>query len=951
MNQRLMKLKHKIPLWSIGAVLIVSLYFMFKSIVRVSNVIGTRLFSKEVEILPFIFGNDNTVGYMELVIIGAVSIIAFLLSTRIERLKTLKMKFTLFLIPLLYFIFSLIGIGMSKIEVYVFPYFQSKMEVVLADETVIGKLLFKEFEGFYTLITLLPVILLIFLSMFMFQKFLAHQAVFIEKFTAYEFKAEWLRRFVQLESKSEAPDVLLGINIETNEQVVLPGADRALHTFIVGPVGAGKSAAIGLVKINQDLHYISKYINEFSKTVENEDYFTDGTLKNAFSGISVIDPSNDLCQKVYQLCKAHNIPEDMIYYLDPTNPKTPSINVMKGSAFKVAEELTQVLSDLSDNGGVGNFFFEQAQRIHLKNYVYLLKLHDEELSDTWRFDDLVTMYTNTNSVREMHLRLKERLEKLLDEYVEIEDIKSDEYLAKRDERNFLQNLQNLDAWFTRNIVPMVEKGPAGMVMTKRNEAGDIVYEDLQGRDIKGLENVLADLAINPLVNRVLFGHSDFDFDEHMRKGGILLVNTAKGELVDMSGVIGKIVLLKLQSASFRRTPELEAYHHIYVDEAPEYLYKSFKSFPAQCRKYKVIITTFQQTIAQLAGAFGEPYMDTLIGTMRNKVVFGDLPGYDAKYFSELFGESMEFDESETEQSVSPLQDNPMSRSGNSYSKVEKSNMSLTDLVYQGAFTFAAKIVVNNNPIPVQQIKADFVPKEEFEVAKIQVTDEAAEFFLNYHKGLANTIVQVEELEFEELEFEEVEHKGIEEPNIVADDTIKFGEQVQKIQSDVVERPNEKHVLYNATASENVEPTVIDFSLYKTVNNKELNESSSNIVTETEIKQKTVAKSSSAPVPVNPFFKPKQESPSEEQKDEEVKLVPKESTTVSKNPFLKPTEAVVEVVKESSVKNPFFKESVGNNAPNINANFVQSDISQKNIDFIATLEADVQKEVSKIEIDE
>lgn len=816
MNEFLLRNKPKIPIILITLLSSFTLFYTLKSIVRVVNVIATRLISSDIQILPIIFGESNRIGYIEFILVGAISIGTFLLSTRVSYFSKKYMKVCMFSIPFFYVLFSLVGIGITKIHDYVFPFFEEKMRLVLKEQSTINKLLFEEFEGFYTLITLFPVIIILFISMFLFQKFLAHQDLFVEAFYEFELKGERFRKFSNLESKSLAPDVLLGVNVVTKEQVVLPGGDRPLHTLIVGPVGAGKSAAIALVTINQDLNYITQYVNRFKNLVAVENYKDKGLLKNEISGISIIEPSNDLCMKVYQLCKAHNIPEDMIYYIDPTNPKTKSLNIMKGSAAKVAEELTQVLADLSDNGGQGNQFFLQAQRSHLKNYIYLLKLHDKDKLDTWLFDDLINMYNNTSLVHDMHMKLKSRIIEFESEFTDEFDVTSEAYIEKRDERNFLKNLKNIDAWFDHNIVPLLEKVGGGMTRKVYNDKNEVVYEDLQAKDIKGLVNVLSDLSTNTYVNRVLFGHSDFDFDEHMRKGGILLVNTAKGDLVEMSSIIGKVVLIKLQSATFRRQPDLVPYHHIYVDEAPEYLYQSFKSFPAQCRKYKVMITTLQQTIAQLSGAFGEPYMDTLIGTMRNRYVFGDLPVYDAEYFSKLFGDKFEFEESETEQSVSPLQDNPMSRSGYGYSKVDKSNMSVSEMVYQDAFTFAAKIVVENKPIPVQQIKANFVPKEEFEVAKYLVADEAAEFYLAYNENDADLAIQA--LEEVDTAIEPAPIIESVPPVSVLEDTRDFATQVERIEKDVVVMPNTQTIKYTAREAE-----VIDFTAYKSISemNKKL----------------------------------------------------------------------------------------------------------------------------------
>jgi hypothetical protein len=282
------------------------------------------------------------------------------------------------------------------------------------------------------------------------------------------------------------------------------------------------------------------------------------------------------------------------------------------------------------------------------------------------------------------------------------------------------------------LLPKEVRQGAGVVNVRIEEGeyqGEIQYYDAKAEFVQGLRNILNDIGANPLIRRVLFGSSDFDFDRHMEVGGVLLVNTAKGELVDLARVLGKIVLMNLQNATFRRTPIISPFHHILVDEAPDYLYRPFKEFPAQARKYKVIITTLFQTIAQLADQFGEHYMTTLIGTMRHRMVYGDVPAYDAEYFSKMFGEKFTYQEGTNESSISPLQDNPQLRSGTSFARQREVSMTSGEIMFQDAFQCSVKIVVNNRPMPVQQIEANFVPAEEFEVAKITVDEEAGKIWL------------------------------------------------------------------------------------------------------------------------------------------------------------------------------------------------------------------------------
>lgn len=223
----------------------------------------------------------------------------------------------------------------------------------------------------------------------------------------------------------------------------------------------------------------------------------------------------------------------------------------------------------------------------------------------------------------------------------------------------------------------------------------------------------------------------------MEQGGILLVNTAKGELAELSNVLGKFVLLSMQNAVFRRKPNISPYHHIIVDEFPDFIVRPFKEFPAQSRKYKVILTIASQTLSQLALDFTEQYMFTLLGSFRNKMIFGDVTPYDAKIFSDMFGEKEEFKEAESEQGISPMQDNPVSRLGSTYQKAKEVVMSPGDIMGQGAFICAARIVQDNHVQPVQQITSNFVPKEEFAHALLQVEERTGQYWENERLRLIN----------------------------------------------------------------------------------------------------------------------------------------------------------------------------------------------------------------------
>ncbi|PGT82216.1 type IV secretory system conjugative DNA transfer family protein [Bacillus sp. AFS040349] len=666
------------------------------------------------EIPTFIlFGNPLKPSIIGMVSITVISIGTWLVSTKVTYFQTkmwrIAIFFNMFIGICLYYTWYIT----APVYNTVVPYLQkrvSELEVV----NVWHEVLLGNTENLMILLVFIPTIVIVLLLIWLFGQYSHHTESMNESFLEFEFKNKYLQRFFKSQNDEHWPDVVLGPDSKTQELIIQPGRDRTLNNIIIGSIGTGKTAALVLPILNNDLHWMVKFINDFPSIYNREDFHTENVKGMYLNGISVIEPSNDLCQKAFQLVKAHKIPEKSVFYIDPTNPNTPSINPMQGPVDQVAEALAMVIEGLAE-GGDSNVFFAQSERNHLKHYVYLLKLHDPKQEVT--FDMLLDMYNNSQLVRRMHVKLKGTFPENIDS------------IENRDERNHWKIVQQIDEWFDMNLLPKKGKNGSEEKVTHGEFRGDTAYYDAKAEYVQGLRNILNDIGANKLIRRVLFGKSDFSFDAHLEYGGVLLVNTAKGEMAGLSNVLGKLVLLSLQNAVFRRQPNISNFHHILTDEFPDFIYKPFKEFPAQSRKYKVIVTVVAQTVAQLADKYGETYMHTLLGTLRHKMVYGDIPDYDAQLFSKIFGEEERFEETQSEQSVSPLQEQPVTRAGSSYAKTKEAILSPSDIIYQKPFQAAVKLVANNKPMPVRQIDANFVPKEEFINAVVEVEGNSGEFWL------------------------------------------------------------------------------------------------------------------------------------------------------------------------------------------------------------------------------
>ncbi|MFJ8221026.1 MULTISPECIES: DNA translocase FtsK [Bacillus cereus group] len=613
----------------------------------------------------------------------------------------------------------------APIHAKVIPYLTDKSKHLnFGEYEALGHVLTGNFHTLTMIFVFLPSVFMILFTLWYSGHIVRYREEILKWVQKYEYKNHKLQKWFNSQEEQIYPDVEIGPHIEHKEMVRIKGKDRTLNGIIIGPIGSGKTSSLIIPMINQDLHWMVRFINKFETAYKKNDYDTEDVKGTFLNGVTVIEPSNDLCQKVFKLVQAHKVPSSSVYYIDPTNPHTKNINILRGPVDKVAEVFAMVIQGLSESN---NAFFEQAQRNHLKQHIYLLKLHNPQKDVT--FDDLIEMYDDVERVHRMHKLLKVQVEKLYD-FVQGGE-------ASRDQKNEYKIIKGIDEWFDNTIREKMDFQGEPAVYKSGKYRGQPMHYDREEEYVKGLRNILKDLASNVLIRRVLFGKSNFDFDVHLEQGGILLVNTAKGELADLSNVLGKFVLLSMQNAVFRREPNVSPYHHIIVDEFPDYVVRPFKEFPAQSRKYKVILTIASQTLSQLALDFTEQYMFTLLGSFRNKMIFGDVTPYDAKIFSDMFGEKEEFKEAESEQGISPMQENPVSRLGSTYQKTKEVVMSPGDIMAQGAFICAARIVQDNHVQPVQQITSNFVPKEEFAQAITQVDEEIGRYWENERLRLIN----------------------------------------------------------------------------------------------------------------------------------------------------------------------------------------------------------------------
>lgn len=246
-------------------------------------------------------------------------------------------------------------------------------------------------------------------------------------------------------------------------------------------------------------------------------------------------------------------------------------------------------------------------------------------------------------------------------------------------------------WFHQNIQ---EQQVSNKVKTYQSgpHQGKPRHFDVQAQYVQGLFNILDDISKNIPIRRVLFRDSgDFNLDDFLYNGGILLCSTAKAAVGDqLAEILGQVYTLSFQAATFRREPNCTPLHPLYADEFPDYLSESFKDYAAQARKYGVPIVIAAQSPAQLSYKYGKDYFGSLMTDMLTRGTFGDLGAEDAKLLEPYFGEHWQTTESKNEQDIDQAADQTNNRTMITQRREKMPNLSANDIMSLERFTVAVR---------------------------------------------------------------------------------------------------------------------------------------------------------------------------------------------------------------------------------------------------------------------
>lgn len=503
----------------------------------------------------------------------------------------------------------------------------------------------------------------------------------------------------ELKESENEPYMVIGQSLETGDDVVQSPGARRQNAVVFGPIGAGKTSTWFLPQIYQDIKRIIEWFRNFAKNRQDPEWEKPYKRQpNLLDGLMVIETTNDLCTNVHDMAVAMGVPEEKIIWLDPDNPNTPSLNLLKGPVETATRTLTDIISGLKEDA---NDFFSQAERAHLTQHIYLLKgaaiIEGKEAT----FGELMRMYNDVYVVAEKREEFREYVDILADKLDRTQEALShmspedEDYNAMRTEMKDLDDKYRIAVetlgWFDSNLVsPQYKNGVK--IQQSGPHKGEPVVEDVNADKIIGLRNQLTEMSKKIGLRRVLFHDSDFDLDDFLKNGGILLCNTAKDSLGAVSAkLLGQIYALAISAATMRRQPNVDPMVALYMDEFPDYVYAGFTDFAAQARKYNVPINIAAQSPAQLALKFGPDYLRAVFSVMLTRATFGDMGAEDAKTLSALFGTHKETTEDIQSQEIDLAADTTRNQTRITNRTQDVPNITPEQIMGMERFTMAVRI--------------------------------------------------------------------------------------------------------------------------------------------------------------------------------------------------------------------------------------------------------------------
>jgi len=410
---------------------------------------------------------------------------------------------------------------------------------------------------------------------------------------------------------------------EDEKIITLTPEERYANTMVIGPTASGKTSQALIPMIWSDL-------NNYTK------------VNNKPMGITVLEPMGTLVEKVHAMVILKNIIIDKefengtydetkhgqqrkVLYFNPILNNCPYFNPFIGDEDDVVENICYAFNQINKSFTAE---IQSDSEILLRRAVKLLK---RLLGDDATLLDLNTLVWNVNDEGRKNYVMKMKTLKTMPDGSEIRpDIEkengeiidwflNDYYVGIGGSVNAPKTYMN-----TSNIRTQLEKITSNKYLRKvlnPPKPGELGYEE--------------SLKIEKI-----------NFDETLENGHIVLMNTCKGKLRDLSSVLGHLLLSQFQTSMFKRTGNKSKMlpNMLYIDEFQCYVNPRYVNILSQGREYNIVTTFATQARAQLTAGVNdnrEGFLDYISANIRNEIIFSGLSYADSTYFANKYGVNLD----------------------------------------------------------------------------------------------------------------------------------------------------------------------------------------------------------------------------------------------------------------------------------------------------------------------
>jgi type IV secretory pathway TraG/TraD family ATPase VirD4 len=423
-------------------------------------------------------------------------------------------------------------------------------------------------------------------------------------------------------------DVIVGWEKDTNKPIVLSENSRYLHELVTGATGTGKTSTTILIRIVQDLIRIAR---------------------GKRMGVVVLEPKGDLVRDVLKLCKELGIQKERIKVVDPTDlVRSVKFNPFVGPLEAAAETFRGVLDALA---GDQDEFFKGQQNETASLYTMLGKIR---YGNMFSIIHMQRMYGDPRYLADM----AEEVRSWITRNLENPDLADETKVL-------LERYERVVSYFENDVLEYKtyrdKEGNNNPVTygAEHRYAGRQLVENKKDKFVTGAKKYLNDIVMNAMLSQLMVaneGEEALDIDKFLHEGGVLLVNTALGELEELSLSFGQFFIRQFQSSVFRRPAEENGLKRapifFNIDEFPLYINEAFVRLLTLGRSFKVGTLIAIQSLGQLKSVV-QGYDNVVLNSARNKTVFGGGEFEDNERFSQQFGEEYQVEESLNE-SATPI---------------------------------------------------------------------------------------------------------------------------------------------------------------------------------------------------------------------------------------------------------------------------------------------------------